>query len=120
LRFIDLAIGGLIAVSSLAVLIAWNPQAPDAAARQNIDDAHLRDYIATVVNRVGIVTLIRDSASDLCSLVRSASNSTLTLSAEEGGVSCGGPPPVGVASAELNISVGSRVVNLESWYDAGR
>jgi hypothetical protein len=119
LKAIDLAISGLIAVSSLTVLLAWNPQAPDIAARQSIDDAHLRDLITAFVRKVGVIQLIRDSPADLCSLLRSMSNATVTFSAEEGGVTCGGPTPAGAASAKLTIEVGTKVVNIEGWYDAG-
>lgn len=118
MRFIDLTIAGLIAVSSIAMLLAWNPQAPDAEATLNIDEAHLRDLLTALIQKQGLVNLVQDSPGTLCGLLSSLSNSTVTYTAFDHGVSCGSAPP-GAAYAELNATVGQKEVTLEIWYGAG-
>jgi len=118
LRFVDLSVAGVISITAIALLLAWNPQAPDVAARRNLDQASLRDLLAIVLERAGVAKLLQDSPAELCSYLGQLSNSTVTLSAEVGGQGCAAPP-AGAVTAELTFADGSRVVTLESWYSEG-
>jgi hypothetical protein len=119
LRFIDLSVAGVISITAVALLLAWNPQAPDIAARRNMDQASLRDLLTAVAQRIGVAQIIQDSPRELCSSLGSLSNSTVTYSAEVGGLTCD-VAPTGAALAELTFAVGSKVVVLESWYGEGQ
>ena len=119
MRFVDLSIAGMIAVSSVALLVVWNPQAPDIAARRNADEARLRDHLLVFVQKEGLVTLLQDPPAALCTMLNSESNSTVTYAASDEGTLCGGTPSSGAAKAELTIAVGQKVVVLEDWYAEG-
>ncbi|HMD79356.1 MAG TPA: hypothetical protein VKF39_05160 [Nitrososphaerales archaeon] len=118
MRFFDLAVAGVISITAVALLIAWNPQAPDVAARRNLDEAHLRDFVTGAVETIGLVRIAEDSPGDLCTLLGSFSNSTVTFSANVEGFNCGAPP-AGAAVAEIEFAFGPKVVVLESWFAAG-
>jgi len=119
MRFIDLSVAGVISVTAVVLLLAWNPQAPDIAARRNLDQASLRDLLASVSQRIGVAQLIQDTPSELCSFLGSLSNSTVTLSADVGGSTCA-LPPTGAVTAQLTFAFGQKVVILESWYSEGQ
>ena len=118
MRFVDLSVAGVISITAVALLLAWNSQAPDVAARRNLDQAGLRDLLTAVSERIGVAQLLHDTPSELCSYLDRLSNSTVTLSADVGGQSCDAPP-AGAVSAELTFDDGSKVVTLESWYSVG-
>jgi hypothetical protein len=118
MRFFDLAVAGVISITAVALLIAWNPQASDVAAKRNLDEAHLRDFVTAAVERIGLVRIAEDSSGELCTLLGSFSNSTVTFSANVDGLNCEAPP-AGAAVAVMKIAVGPKMVVLESWYGAG-
>jgi hypothetical protein len=100
------------------LLLAWNPQVPDVAARRNLDVARLRDLLAAAAARIGVAQMAQDSPGELCSLFGSVSNSTVRFSADVDGMTCD-KPPAGAAVAELTFTLGSRAVILVCWYDDG-
>jgi hypothetical protein len=116
MKFVDLSAAGVISITAVALLLAWNPQAPDVEGRRNIDVANLRDILTAASVKIGVTQIIQDSPGELCSLVGSLSNSTVEFSAEVGGSNCS-EPPVGAALAELTFAVGPKVVVLECWHD---
>lgn len=118
MRFVDLAVAGVIAISSVALLMVWNPQTADMAYRRGADEAHLRDLLVKVIREEGLVQLSRQSPHEICSFLTTMSNATLVLSAVVDGVPCGNTPPPGAVSAELPVILGSRTVVLEAWYGA--
>jgi len=119
LRFVDLGLAGLIALSTVATLVIWNPQAADQASQRSADEAHLRDLLVDIVDRVGLVTITQDSPASLCGLLHSLSNSSVSYSGSTGGVTCIGSPGPGQTWASLTVTAGPNTVILESWYVAG-
>jgi hypothetical protein len=119
LRFLDLAAAGLIAITSIAVLFAWSPQAPDLAARRDLDEAHLTDLLVSLVQEEGLVTLTSDSPAAFCGLLLSQSNATVSFSGSSDGIQCSPSPPPGAATSNITAAVGQKVVVLENWYGAG-
>ena len=115
MRFVDLSVAGVISITAVALLLAWNPQASDIAARRNLELASLRDLLTAAAEKIGAAQIIKDSPRELCSSLSSLSNTTVTFSADVGGVACL-VPPTGAVFAELTFAVGSKVVVLESWY----
>jgi hypothetical protein len=116
MRVFDLAMAGMIGVSSIAVLLAWNPQTTDRASRELVEQAHLRDELTHRVEAAGIPALLDGGSLAFCTTVAGWSNSTVAFSGSFDSIPCGGSPPPSSSSAELSIVVGATTLVMSAWY----
>ena len=114
----DIAVAGLIGVSSIASLIVWNPQAYGPISKRHADDTQLRDLLTGYLETDGLVWLQGAAPHELCERLLSLSNATLSLSATINSVPCGRQPPTRSMVANLTVEFDSEVVVLEAWYTA--
>jgi hypothetical protein len=118
MRFVDLAVAGMIGISSLGLLIVWNPQANDLAAGRALERARLRDLLVRFVDREGLVSLQQSPPGQICEKFSALTNATLQVEAEIGSYSCGAPPPPYSNAANLTMALGPREVSLLAWFGA--
>lgn len=106
----------MIGISSIANLLVWTPSTNDLAAERAADQVRLRDGLTTVLDSYGLYWLQESTSRGICTALATLSNSILIFSATVDGVPCAvARGPLGV-EANLTVRIGSRVVDLESWY----
>jgi hypothetical protein len=108
----------MIAISAIATMLVWNPQASDSESRRSAGEGRLRDHLITYLQTDGLVWLKGAPTSEICARLLSLSNATLTLSAVVDRVSCGPQPPSSSVHASLTVPLDPKVVVLEAWYSA--
>jgi hypothetical protein len=115
-KFIDIAVAGMIGISSIASLLVWTPSTYDIAAQRAAEQVRLRDGLMNVVDSYGLYWLQESPPRGICTALGMMSNSAVTFSATVDGVPCSVPRgPLGV-EANLTVRIGARLVDLESWY----
>ncbi len=114
LRYLDIAVAGLIGMSAISGIAVWSPKSGDAGSRELMMQSELRDHIVSYLQQKGVLWLLRSSPEVVCSGLSNASNSSLTFAAKVGSVSCGSPP-TGTVFATLPVELGPTEVVLEAW-----
>ena len=95
--------------------------APFQVATQDFGrEASLTDFLANLTTGGGLVWLQQAGLPAICSRLSVLSNSTLTLSAAEGSVSCVDGPPGGYLQASLAVPFRSGQVVLWAWESEGQ
>jgi hypothetical protein len=116
-RSVDLLAAGAIALFSVAVVFSLNPIPAQDSARTLLQDSKLRIIATAAVERVGLPSLERGSASELCSTLAAMSNSTVSFGLRIDGVWCEGK---GSNSGEqIVIRFPQRIVAVEASWTAG-
>ncbi|MDA4121015.1 MAG: hypothetical protein OK404_01245 [Thaumarchaeota archaeon] len=116
MRFLDVAIAGMIGLSSIAVIVTWSPAMSDFASQRFVAQARLRDGIVNILDREGLVWLQQSSLQGICGKLSAISNSTVTFSASIDSVPCSVPPSKSGVQASLTFTLGAKVVVLEAWF----
>lgn len=119
MRVLDLASASLVAVTSIAFLVAWNPATFSSQAQRDVTKASLTDALDKITSAVGLLPLLDANSSELCDLVSHLSNSTVSFSAENANSGCALPPP-GAEWANLTVSLGATEVELLAWEPGGQ
>lgn len=115
MRFLDLAVAGIIGLVVIGAGGALAPGLADAAAASTSEVIFLRDALLAAVEEEGLVRLQLYTFEQVCSWLSSISNSTITFSGAVGGVECSGGPPSGTPFAVLSLDVGSDRLVLRAW-----
>jgi hypothetical protein len=115
MRFVDLAVAGIIGAATVGALIYWSP-GPflDSSHRSRAEGAML-DRLAGLVDSRGLAWFLDSDLSSICGFFASVSNSTILYSADVGGEQCPGTPSSGSASVTLVLPLPSKEVILEGW-----
>ena len=92
MRFIDIAVAGLIGMSAIAGLAAMSPATEDSRSRTLALRIQLKDALLLFLNGKGIAWFLQSDAMVICDGAAAASSRTLTISADVGGLNCGTPP----------------------------
>jgi hypothetical protein len=117
LRFLDVAASVMVGLVVLSYVSLWNPQTfADNTARFRVQ-TELRSKLLGLVMEKGLNWFSVSSAAQVCSFLRSVSNSTVAFSASVGGADCGGK--AGAVEAELPLHLSRREVVLNAWLEAG-
>ena len=106
----------MIGISSIATLLVWTPLTDDLAAERAADRVRLRDGLMTVLDNYGLYWLQESTSHGICTGLSTMSNSFVTFSATVDGVPCAVVRGHLEVVANLTVTIGSRVVDLESWY----
>jgi hypothetical protein len=120
MRLMDLAAAAVIATVSISLIVSMSPVQFNTYSREYSEEGALRTLLLGIVVTEGIPWFAATPAKGICSGVAAFSNSSVTVSATVGGVSCGGLPPSGSVSASLVFPVGPAEVTLEAWEGAGQ
>jgi hypothetical protein len=118
MRYLDIAVAAMVGTAALAGLVAWAPGQSDLASRRLQARSALRDSLVAFIDEKGVAWFVSSPASEVCSGVSSASNSTYHIFAQVGAVGCGPPPPAGATAARVAFLVGALQVTLTAWSGA--
>lgn len=118
MRYLDIAVAAMVALTAIAAMVVWSPGAADLAADRLRTKSALRDALVAFVDREGVPWLFSAPLPDVCAAAYAASSPAADISAIEGPQSCGLPPPAGATSVELTLSVASKQVTLVAWSGA--
>jgi len=116
LRYLDIAIAALVAMSAISGTAVWTPRSGDGASRQLMLQEELRDYVLAYLQQRGVFWLLQSPPESICSELSRASNVSVTLSATIGPRSCGSPPS-GAVYAAVNLDMIPEEVTVEAWSD---
>ena len=117
MRFLDLAMAGLIGTSALLGMSAFAPRHADMASSSLAKEAQLRDGLLALLEHRGASWLIQSSPETVCAFLLGISNSSVTFSGGIGSLRCGAPPGPGIPVAVISIQLLGRQVVLEAWAD---
>lgn len=115
MRFLDVATALAIGIVGLAALVAWSPQPFTASAKASQERGLAFIALYAFVDRTGLPFLQDSAWSQICSAALAASNATLQIAAEAGGLTCGRSPPPGSAYASLSLDFPGRDLVLQAW-----
>ena len=117
MRYLDLAIAGLIGTSAIAGIVALAPGQGDLASSSLATEVKLRDSLLALLQQRGTAWIIQSTPETICSYLRDLSNSSVTFSGSIGPLRCGAPPPPGRPAASIALHLIGLQVVLEAWSD---
>ncbi len=120
MRIVDVSVGALIGLSSMALLAAWNPYPLANQAHFYVAQASLRDYLTQIVSTQGVAWFQRASPDAVCEALSSYSNSSVRVSAAGKDFLCFTGPPQGIPAATLTLELPTGTLTLEAWQLAER
>ena len=114
MRYIDIALAGLIGLSAISSLAVVTPRSGDAAAHRSAVQAQLSGALVGLLEEKGVVWFMRSSPGEICTGLLAASNSTVKFSAVGGSLDCGAPPS-GSVGANISLPIRPARLVLEAW-----
>lgn len=119
MRYVDIAIAGMIGLSSITAIASFTPRPGDLTSHYALEQIRARDALLAYLNQRGVAWFLESSTSEICADIASMSNGSVDFSATLGSVSCGGPHSNTRLIAALSLNLTRYEVTLEAWLSEG-
>jgi hypothetical protein len=115
LRFLDIAVAALVGTSAISGILLWSPRQGDTVSAEFAVRTQLREELLGVLQSRGFAWLIQSPPGDVCAVLESMSNSSVSFSATLGASSCPLSPPTDSVSVSISLRLLPMAVTLEAW-----
>lgn len=115
MRLMDICVAVMIGLSSVAAMLALNPNQLSEQGSVYREQASLSDYLLFVASTTGLPWLHLASPDSVCSAMLSFSNSTVQVSAEGRNFLCSTRPTADVPISSLILVFPEGNLTLLAW-----